>query len=152
MAAYFRGKLRRLVAGFLLASERSFVRLQIAAQAGVPEHRAGLAAGLISTSQELGGALGVAVSASWAFRRVDELTSHVHGDPRLVEAARTTVFHDGFAAGAVFALAALLICLVRLPESPMPTNPSPPETGASAMTTNSSTAVATTSSSPERFH
>jgi hypothetical protein len=34
-----------------------------------------------------------------------ELTRLAHGDPNLVEAARTTVFHDGFAA-AVFALLA----------------------------------------------
>jgi len=96
----------------------SFVPLQIAAQAGIPEHRAGLSAGLINTSQELGGALGVAVSASWAFRRVSALTRHAHGAPNLVEAARTTVFHDGFAAGAVFALLALLVSLVLLPRIP----------------------------------
>ena len=93
----------------------SFVPLQIAAQVGVPEHRAGLTAGLINTSQELGGALGVAVSASWAFRRVDSLTRHAHGNTHLIEAARTTVFHDGFAAGALFALIALAISVVLLP-------------------------------------
>ena len=96
----------------------SFVPLQIAAQAGVPERRAGLAAGLINTSQELGGALGVAVSASWAFRRTADLTRHAHGDPRLIDAARTTVFHDGFAAGAAFALVALLICVLTAPAHP----------------------------------
>jgi EmrB/QacA subfamily drug resistance transporter len=96
----------------------SFVPLQIAAQVGVPEERAGLAAGLINTSQEVGGALGVAVAATYAFRRVDELTAAAAGDPRLVEAARTTVFHDGFAAGAGFALAALLVALVLLPAIP----------------------------------
>ena len=53
----------------------SFVPLQIAAQAGVPEERARPAAVLINTSQELGGALGVAVAATYAFRRVDELTA-----------------------------------------------------------------------------
>ncbi|HXB47962.1 MAG TPA: MFS transporter [Streptosporangiaceae bacterium] len=96
----------------------SFVPLQIAAQAGIPEHRAGLAAGLIDTSQELGGALGVAVSAGWAFRRVSELTRHAHSEPNLIEAARVTFFHDGFAAGAVFALVALVISVVLLPRIP----------------------------------
>lgn len=52
----------------------AFVPLQVAAQIGVHEHQAGLAAGLINTSQELGGALGVAVAASIAFSRVAELT------------------------------------------------------------------------------
>ncbi|MGC4933846.1 MFS transporter [Gordonia sp. DT30] len=96
----------------------SFVPLQIAAQVGVPEERAGLAAGLINTSQEVGGALGVAVAATYAFRRVDELTAAAGGHPALIAAARTTVFHDGFAAGAGFALAALLVALVLLPTIP----------------------------------
>jgi EmrB/QacA subfamily drug resistance transporter len=101
----------------------SFVPLQIAAQAGVPEHRAGLAAGLINTSQEVGGALGVAVAASYAFRRVAALTAAAHGDPRLVQAARTTVFHDGFTAGAAFALLALLVAVALLPRIPKADGP-----------------------------
>ena len=96
----------------------SFVPLQIAAQAGVPAERAGLAAGLINTSQEVGGALGVAASATFAFRRVASLTAAAHGDPHLIQAARTTVFHDGFAAGATFAVIALLVCVALLPRIP----------------------------------
>jgi EmrB/QacA subfamily drug resistance transporter len=93
----------------------SFVPLQIAAQAGVPAERAGLAAGLINTSQEAGGALGVAVAATFAFRRVAALTAAAHGSPHLIQAARTTVFHDGVAAGAAFAAIALLISVTLLP-------------------------------------
>jgi EmrB/QacA subfamily drug resistance transporter len=96
----------------------SFVPLQIAAQAGVPAERAGLAAGLINTSQEVGGALGVAAAATFAFRRVASLTAAAHGDPHLVQAARTTVFHDGFAAGATFAVIALLVSVALLPRIP----------------------------------
>lgn len=96
----------------------SFVPSQIAAQAGVPAERAGLAAGLINTSQEAGGALGVAVAATFAFRRVASLTVAAHGDPHLVQAARTSVFHDGFAAGAGFALIALVISVILLPRIP----------------------------------
>jgi MFS family permease len=96
----------------------SFVPLQIAAQAGVPAERAGLAAGLVNTSQEVGGALGLAAAATFAFRRVASLTAAAHGDPRLVQAARTTVFHDGFAAGAVFAVIALLVSVILLPRIP----------------------------------
>jgi predicted MFS family arabinose efflux permease len=96
----------------------SFVPLQIAAQAGVPAERAGLAAGLINTSQEVGGALGVAAAATFAFRRVASLTAAAHGSPHLVQAARTTVFHDGFAAGAAFAVIALLVAVALLPRIP----------------------------------
>jgi hypothetical protein len=93
----------------------SFVPLQIAAQAGVPAERAGLAAGLINTSQEAGGALGVAAAATFAFRKVASLTAAAQGNPDLIQAARITVFHDGFAAGAAFAVVALLISVALLP-------------------------------------
>jgi EmrB/QacA subfamily drug resistance transporter len=96
----------------------SFVPLQIAAQAGVPAERAGLAAGLINTSQEAGGALGVAAAATFAFRRVASLTAAAHGNPHLIQTARTTVFHDGFAAGATFAVISLLISVILLPRIP----------------------------------
>jgi EmrB/QacA subfamily drug resistance transporter len=96
----------------------SFVPLQIAAQAGVPAERAGLAAGLINTSQEVGGALGVAAAATFAFRRVASLTTAAHGNPHLIQAARTAVFHDGFAAGATFAVIALLGSVTLLPRIP----------------------------------
>jgi hypothetical protein len=105
-----------LAAGFGMGL--SFVPLQIAAQAGVPAERAGLAAGLINTSQEAGGALGVAAAATFAFRRVASLTAAARGNPHLVQAARTTVFHDGFAAGAAFAVIALLTSVILLPRIP----------------------------------
>jgi EmrB/QacA subfamily drug resistance transporter len=101
----------------------SFVPLQIAAQVGVPEERAGLAAGLINTSQEVGGALGVAVAATYAFRQVAALTARANGDPHLIEAARTTVFHHGFGAGAVFAALALAVALVLMPRVPQADRP-----------------------------
>ena len=42
----------------------AFVPVSIAALAGVAEHEAGLASGLINTSQQIGGAIGVAVSST----------------------------------------------------------------------------------------
>jgi MFS family permease len=104
----------------------SFVPLQIAAQVGVPEKDAGLAAGLINTSQEVGGALGVAIAASIAFDRVAELTAKAHGDPNLILAARTSVFHHAFFVGACFAAAALLVSLVLLPRMPATGTSTPP--------------------------
>jgi len=44
----------------------AFVPVSIAALAGVAEHEAGLASGLLNTSQQLGGALGVAIASTVA--------------------------------------------------------------------------------------
>ncbi|MFJ1752873.1 MFS transporter [Kitasatospora sp. NPDC088134] len=93
----------------------SFVPVQVSAFAGSEEKESGLAAGLINTAQEVGGALGLAVAATWAFRRVAELTEKAHGVPELVNQARTEVFHDAFLVGGVFAAVALLVTAVLLP-------------------------------------
>jgi hypothetical protein len=55
------------------------------------------------------------VAATIAFARVDTLTAQAHGDPILVQAARTTVFHGAFLVGGCFAAFALLLSLVFLP-------------------------------------
>jgi len=52
----------------------AFVPIQVAAFGGVGKEDSGLAAGLINTSQEAGGALGVAIVATIAFSRVPALT------------------------------------------------------------------------------
>src|SRR5207244_5460519 len=44
----------------------SFIPVTIGGLAGVGEHEAGLASGLVNTTQQLGGALGVAVSSTVA--------------------------------------------------------------------------------------
>ncbi|MFF4231226.1 MFS transporter [Streptomyces sp. NPDC001820] len=90
----------------------SFVPVQIAAFAGVDKAESGLAAGLINTSQEAGGALGVAVAATIAFRRTRDLEEWAHGDPALEQAARTSVFHEAFLIGAGFAVAAIAVALL----------------------------------------
>ncbi|WP_329136817.1 MFS transporter [Streptomyces sp. NBC_01476] len=93
----------------------SFVPLQVVAFTGTKENESGLAAGLINTSQEVGGALGLAVAATYAFRDLDKLTSKAHGVPELVHQARTTVFHDAFLTGVVLVAAAFVVALVLLP-------------------------------------
>jgi MFS family permease len=51
----------------------TFIPIQIAALAGVRENEAGLASGLIYTSQELGGALGIAIASSIAASHTNTL-------------------------------------------------------------------------------
>nr|BFE73908.1 hypothetical protein GCM10020092_072090 [Actinoplanes digitatis] len=90
----------------------SFVPVQVIAFAGVSKSESGLAAGLINTSQEAGGALGVAVAATIAFSQVHELERWVGGDPALMEIARVSVFHRAFLVGACFAVAGVLMALL----------------------------------------
>jgi EmrB/QacA subfamily drug resistance transporter len=79
-----------LMVGFGLAF--SFIPMSIAALAGVEHHEAGLASGLINTTQQIGGALGVAIVATVAFTHAKTLIAAGH-DPL---SAQTSGFSLGF--------------------------------------------------------
>jgi EmrB/QacA subfamily drug resistance transporter len=98
-----------LMAGIGLGS--SVVPAQVAAFAGTAEHEAGLASGLVSTSQEVGGAIGVAAIATIAAGHTNGILAaaaqHVPTPSALVAG-----FRWGFLAGA--GVAALGIVVARL--------------------------------------
>jgi hypothetical protein len=83
------------------------VAVTTAANAGVPADRAGLAAGLLNASQQLGTALGLAIFCAIATARTSTLLA-AHA-PR--DAAPTAGFHRALLACAVFLLAAAVIAL-----------------------------------------
>ena len=60
----------------------AFVPQTIAAMSGVADREAGLASGLINTSQQIGGALGLAVLSSVAFSTIGDLAAHGPDRPR----------------------------------------------------------------------
>ena len=84
-----------------------FVGVNTAANAGVPEDKAGLAAALINTSTWVGGALGLAIFSVVATTRTTHLLAHGVAQP----AALTGGFHRALTACAVFIAAAALIAL-----------------------------------------
>jgi Na+/melibiose symporter-like transporter len=59
----------------------SFIPISIGALAGVDEHRAGLASGLLNTSQQLGGAIGIAIASSVAASHTQGLLHSGHAVP-----------------------------------------------------------------------
>jgi EmrB/QacA subfamily drug resistance transporter len=91
-----------------------FVTTTIAAVSGVGEHEQGLASGLINTSQQIGGALGLAVLATIANSRTDDLMSSAGGDPSQLHSALNEGFQAAFIGGAVFAAVGVVLTLVLI--------------------------------------
>ncbi len=91
----------------------TFVSVTIAATSGVPAHEAGLASGLLNTSQQIGGALGLAVltgvATSSAIRYINNLHLHAAPSPAVQAAATVHGFHDGYLIAACFAVGASLL-------------------------------------------
>jgi EmrB/QacA subfamily drug resistance transporter len=80
----------------------AFVPQTIAAVSGVADREAGLASGLINTSQQVGGALGLAVLSTVAFPQIDDAAAASGGQPSL--GALTDGYADAFMVGSAIAL------------------------------------------------
>ena len=98
----------------------SFVAGTIAATSGVPGRESGLASGLLNTTQQIGGSLGLAIlSGAAASTTASVLKSPpadlVHGftQPGALQAYATVQgFHTAFHIGAAFAVAASIVALL----------------------------------------
>jgi EmrB/QacA subfamily drug resistance transporter len=106
-----------LLPGYLLVGVGmafSFIPMSIAALAGVAPHEAGLASGLINTSQQVGGALGVAIASTVAFTHANSLIKAGHD----AASAQTSGFALGFwvIAGISAASVVATLALVRSDE------------------------------------
>jgi EmrB/QacA subfamily drug resistance transporter len=88
-----------------------FVTSTIAAVAGVEEREQGLASGLINTSQQIGGALGLAVLSTIATSRTNDVMAT--GNSTLTNALNEG-FQSAFFAGAVIAALGVVATLVLI--------------------------------------
>ncbi len=99
-----------LLAGYLLVGVGmafSFIPMSIAALAGVEPQEAGLASGLINASQQIGGALGVAIAATVAFTHTKTLLASGESPAQ----AATSGFALGFWVLAGIAAVSVVACL-----------------------------------------
>jgi len=85
-----------------------FTGLTTAANAGVDQDKAGLAAGLLNTGQQLGAALGLAILSALATSRT---TSLLHAGHDTVAQAATGGYQRALMVGAFFVLAATVVAL-----------------------------------------
>src|SRR5947209_17786124 len=99
----------------------AFIPISIGALSGVTEEEAGLASGLIYTSQELGGAIGIAIASSVAATQYKTL---LHGGST-VHAALTGGFQQAFWVLGGIALLAVpaVFALIRRDEASTPVAP-----------------------------
>jgi len=109
--------LANLAGPFVLAGAGTafaFIPISIAALAGVSEHQAGLASGLLNTSQQLGGAIGIAIASSLAASHTQTLVHAGNSAP----AALTGGFQQALWVLGVIALLAVptIFALVRRDE------------------------------------
>jgi EmrB/QacA subfamily drug resistance transporter len=105
-----------LLPGFLLIAVGlgfSFVPISIAALAGVQASEAGLASGLFNTSQQIGGALGIAALSAVATSTTESDVASGTALP----AALTDGFQAAFIWGGIIAAAGILIALALVRQS-----------------------------------
>ena len=91
----------------------AFMAVILASTTGVPENEAGLASGLVNTSQQMGGALGLAALAAVA-AAVTAILSGSSSTP----AALNSGYHAAFLAGAVCVIVGVLIAVTLLEGAP----------------------------------
>ena len=89
----------------------AFIAVTIAATSGTEDDYAGLASGLLNTSQQVGGAIGIAAIAAIASARTNDFIATGERLP----AALTEGYRTGYLVAAAVALAAALVVAALLP-------------------------------------
>ena len=89
----------------------AFVPITIAATSGVASADSGLASGLLNTTQQVGGSLGLAILSSVSTSR----TSSALADGSALPVALTHAFKGGFVVAAVLCALGLVVALALLP-------------------------------------
>jgi predicted MFS family arabinose efflux permease len=99
-----------MAAGMAIA----FVLVTVTATSGVSHKESGLVSGLLNTSQQIGGAIGLAVLSVISTETTKDHMITAHGNPAVLPEAMVHGFQQGFRAAVIFALAASVVALVVL--------------------------------------
>lgn len=93
----------------------TFVSATIAATSGVPAHESGLASGILNTSQQVGGAVGLAVltgiAASSSAAYIKSLNLHAAPTHDIIAAATVHGFQKGYLIASTFGIVGSLIAV-----------------------------------------
>lgn len=97
------------LAVFAFGMGLTFVSGTLAATSGVPKHFSGLASGILNTSQQVGGAIGLAVLSAVAFSTI---TSDLMTHQFTPQAAQVNGYTHAMRVGAVLALVAAVVVFI----------------------------------------
>jgi MFS family permease len=105
----------------------NFVSITIAATSGVPKQQSGLASGLLNTSQQIGGALGLAVLSGAAASATTRFIMH---SPSASQAAAAVHgFHVAYYIATGFAVGAAVLAALIIKQQKAPSNEDGPVIG-----------------------
>ncbi len=93
-----------------------FVPVTLIATSGLPHEDAGLASGLFNTSQQIGGALGLAILSTLATSKTTDELEALGGEPSPTtrRARSSSGFHVAYLAGAILLACAAIVLAVLL--------------------------------------
>lgn len=89
-----------------------FVTATLVATSGISHKESGLVSGLLNTSQQIGGAIGLAVLTVISTSATKSALEKAHGDPAALTTSLVDGFQHAFIVAALFAVAASVVALI----------------------------------------